>query len=1039
MLSIHLIAALTILLSVFCYRYLFLQTAAPDKDTVLLGDSRLSKHLLPILFTAALLVRLLFANSFHGFDVDISCFAAWADRIFKVGPMQFYSADIFTDYPPGYMYILYVIGAVCSLLRIPYLSGLHLLLLKLPAVLCDIGCGFLLYKTARPRTSHVSAVFLTLIYLFNPAVILNSSVWGQVDSVYTLALVLMCLYLTAGKMLPAYIAYGLGVLLKPQMLVFTPVLLAGILDHVFLKAFSPRKLLQNLFQGIGVLLGMLLLCLPFGLGKVFAQYVQTLGSYPYATVNAYNFWGFLGLNWVSQDNTFLFFSYRTWGVIIILLIVLFTFIISLRNREDSTKYPLLGAFIILTMFVFSVRMHERYMYSGLILLLFAFLYKPIKPLYLCYGVFSILHFYNTAHVMFFYNPQNYDPKAPVILLVSAGMVLCTLYLYSVIVRFYRRKKGLENSRKSSGSHGSTLILPSEGKISFHKADWLLVSAITILYSCFALYDLGETCAPQTSYELRQEESIVLDFGENNSPSNLSYYIAPSHERRFMVESKALYEEAWSYLSEITLDDVFTWQSVSLENTSRYLRLTLLDTNASLLELTFTDAQGNILTPINDADYPTLFDESGCYPERSTFRNSMYFDEIYHARTAYEYLHGLYSYENTHPPLGKILISIGIALFGMTPFGWRIIGTLFGIAMVPVTYLFGKRFTKSTPAAALTCALFAFDFMHFTQTRIATIDVYVTFFVILMYYFMYEYSRLSFYDTPLSKTLLPLGASGICMGLGIACKWTGIYAGAGLAIIFFAILYRRMQEYRYALSHPKDSTLGISHSHIIKSFLPNVKKTIFFCVVFFCCIPVLIYLLSYLPFRDNTGSGLLTRTLANQSLMFSYHSGLEATHAYSSSFYEWPIMVRPIWYFSGIVSDTVREGISAFGNPLVWWAGIPAFLYMLYLAITKKDRYAAFLTIGYLAQYLPWFFVTRITFIYHYFPSVFFVVMMIVYSFMHWEKQPSSRSFAILAVFYGLAAFALFVLFYPVLSGQPVEAAFVDKWLRWFKSWVLVAA
>lgn len=1036
MLPIHFTAALTIFILWLCYRYL---TVHSFKTASL----RRANRLLPLLLGAALLLRLLLAYYHRGFETDISCFAAWADRIFEVGPAQFYSPEVFTDYPPGFMYVLYVIGAVCSLFQIPYLSGLHLLLLKLPAICCDIACGYLLYRTARKKWADAPALLLALIYLFNPAILLNSAVWGQVDSVYTLLLVLMCLCLIEGKMLPAYIAYGLGVLLKPQMLTFTPVLLAGILDWVFLKDFSVKKLLRNLIQGLCVLLGMLLTCLPFGLDKVFAQYTQTLSSYPYAAVNAYNFWGFLGFNWISQDNTFLFFSCKTWGLIVILLIVLFTFVISLRCKGDNTKYPLLGAFIILTMFVFSVRMHERYLYPGLILLLFAFLYKPARSVFLCYGAFSVLHFYNTAHIMFFYDPQNYDRKAPILVLVSAGMVLCTLYFYSVIVRFYGKKnvtKQLLTAGTSNTGQGNLLIpvVPSEKKLSLRKSDWLLLSAITLLYSCFALYDLGCTSAPQTAYELNQGEIIVLDFGENTSPAALSYYIAPSQERRFFVESKAQYEEAWSFPEEIMLDNVFTWQTLSFNGSSRYMRLTLLDTAASLLELTFLDSQGNILTPLNSADYPTLFDEAGLCPERSSFRNSMYFDEIYHARTAYEYLHGLYSYENTHPPLGKILISIGIAIFGMTPFGWRIVGTLFGIAMVPIAYLFGKRLTKSTPAAALACTLFAFDFMHFTQTRIATLDVYITFFVILMYYFMYEYSCLSFYDTPLRKTLLPLGASGICMGLGIACKWTGMYAGAGLAVIFFATLYKRMQEYRYALSQPKGSTSGILHAHIIKSFIPNVKKTILFCMGFFVCIPAIIYLLSYLPFQDGTGNGLFTRTLANQSLMFGYHSGLEATHAFSSAFYEWPLMTRPIWYFSGIVSDTVREGISAFGNPLVWWVGIPAFLYVLYLAIAKKDRYAAFLTVGYLAQYLPWFFVTRITFIYHYFPSVFFVVMMIVHSIMQWKKRLSPRSFVLCLSLYGLAAFLLFVLFYPVLSGQPVEAAFVDKWLRWFKGWVLVA-
>ena len=57
-------------------------------------------------------------------------------------------------------------------------------------------------------------------------------------------------------------------------------------------------------------------------------------------------------------------------------------------------------------------------------------------------------------------------------------------------------------------------------------------------------------------------------------------------------------------------------------------------------------------------------------------------------------------------------------------------------------------------------------MHFTQTRIATIDVYITFFVIAMYYFMYSYCTMSFYDTPLYKTFVPLGLCGICMGFGI---------------------------------------------------------------------------------------------------------------------------------------------------------------------------------------------------------------------------------------------------------------------------------
>ena len=192
---------------------------------------------------------------------------------------------------------------------------------------------------------------------------------------------------------------------------------------------------------------------------------------------------------------------------------------------------------------------------------------------------------------------------------------------------------------------------------------------------------------------------------------------------------------------------------------------------------------------------------------------------------------------SHPPLGKILISVGIAIFGMNPFGWRIMGTLFGIAMLPFLYLLGKKMTGNTPAAALACFLFAFDFMHFTQTRIATIDVYITFFVIAMYYFMYSYCSMSFYDTPPHKTFLPLGLCGVCMGLGIACKWTGVYAGCGLALLFFAHLLRRYREYLYAKAHPDKSTNGIDHKYIVKNFPDYTIKTIDFCLIFFVLIPV----------------------------------------------------------------------------------------------------------------------------------------------------------------------------------------------------------
>lgn len=1048
----HLSALFGITLSACCY-YGFSRKGTHKTEK---NSSAQYIHIfLFLLFFSALLLRLTAAARFQGFGSDLACFAAWSERMNTVGASGFYSTEVFTDYPPGYMYVLGFIGRLRQAWDIPYYSALHLTLLKLPAIICDLICGWLLYREAAKRYAQSNALFLCGAYLFSPVILLNSAVWGQVDSVFTLALVLMCLALVKERPAFAYLSFCAGILLKPQMLMFSPVLLAGILDQVFLKEFSLRKLGKNLLWAMLSLALLLCLCLPFGMGNVWKQYFSTVESYPYAAVNACNLWGMLGLNWVGQDNTFLGIPYRFYGYCFILLIVAYVLAISLRHRGNREKYPFLAAVLILMLFVFSVRMHERYLYPGLILLIFGFIYRPVKAVWISYGCFSVLHFYNTAYVLFFYNPSCYDAKAPLLLIVSLGMVLSVSALLLFAVPQYFINSPYGSPKTESGSlHASRINMltlshapvPSRKPAPLGKADWLCITLITLVYGCFALYDLGDTAAPESRYDMVYGETVTADFGSlepEGKVYSIAYYMAPEHNRNFTIETKGHSEEEWKDTQSALFSNVFTWQEIALDTPGTCVRLRLTDNSASLLELVFLDQDGNVLLPSNASQYPGLFDEQSLYPVRGSFRNSMYFDEIYHGRTAYEFLNGLVTYETTHPPLGKIFIAAGVALFGMNPFGWRIAGTVLGIAMVPFMYLFGKRLTKNTSGAFLTCVLFTFDFMHFTQTRIATIDVFITFFVLLMYFFMYCYCQTSFYDTPLPKTFLPLGACGICMGLGIACKWTGIYAGLGLAVLFFSSLFCRYREYCYAKTAPDAESGGIKHSHILQAFFPHTVKTLVFCVLFFVGIPALIYLLSYLPFVNYNGDGLFVRMLHNQTDMFRYHSTLDATHPYSSPWYEWPLIKRPVWYYSSIVSGAygqggLREGISAFGNPLVWWLGIPAFFYMLYLWAKKKDRAAAFLVIGYLAQYLPWFFVTRITFIYHYFPGTVFVALIISYSVLQLKKILPAKNFLLLTVLYGAAVFGLFLLFYPVLSGQAVEASFVAHWLRWFDGWVLTA-
>lgn len=968
------------------------------------------------------LIRCLFALFHTGFISDTACFAAWASRVYEGGFSAFYSPDVFTDYPPGYMYILYGIGALSALLKLEYLSPLHLLLLRLPAIVCDLAACHIIYRMASKRFNELHSMIIAGLYLLNPAVIMNSSIWGQVDSVFMLAVLFMVLLLMEEKNIPAYYVFAVGILLKPQTLIFAPLLLFGIYENVFAKDFSMPKFWKNLLWGLGAIALMVLLCVPFGLSKVWSQYTDTLGSYPYISVNAYNFWALLGKNWASQDTAFLFFTYKELGTIVIVALTIASALIFLKRMKSADRYFVSGSFIALTMFLFSVRMHERYLYPVMLMLLMAFVMTGSKHMLYSYVVLTACHFLNVWHVLNFYDPANYGSIVGAISMLSLVMVLGAAFyyfsLYKVMVGKGEQLLSLPLPKVTTATGNKGILhKPAERsreKIPFTKVDGFIIAFLMIFYGFFAFYNLGITEAPVTEEPVAKGSTIRLDLGSKDA-TTLCWYLLNEQDITF---SLSLTEDAGMSAmqqSDVVFKSVFKWDKAALDAPASLIELTNLTEDAVIGEIVLLDSAGNVITPVNAGDYPALFDENDLLPDTFDYMSGTYFDEIYYTRTAYEMMHGLQTYENTHPPLGKDLMALCASIFGTTPFGFRFAGALFGVLMLPFMYLFGRNITQDRRIGAFIAFIFAFDFMHFTQTRLTTIDVFVVFFIIIMYYFMDQYLSLSFADTKLSKMWLPLGACGIAFGFGIASKWTGAYAGAGLAVIFFARLWRD------------------------RRYLEPIKKTIGFCMLFFVAIPFVIYLMSYIPFVDHWHPSLFDRMINNQITMFTYHSDLVATHPYSSMWYEWPTMVRPIWYFSNSIDGTMRQGISAFGNPLVWWAGIPALLYMVYLWAKKKDRTAGFLVLSYLAQFLPWTLVSRCTFIYHYFPCVPFLALMLGYSFKQLKTRMNTKIFSTSLILYALAVFGLFLLFYPVLSGSPVSKDFVAEYLRWFDSWVLTAS
>lgn len=467
-----------------------------------------------------------------------------------------------------------------------------------------------------------------------------------------------------------------------------------------------------------------------------------------------------------------------------------------------------------------------------------------------------------------------------------------------------------------------------------RRDALIALIITAAYALVGFSNLGDTRAPQSFYRLTAESpTLTIDLGETRTLGGIFYYTGSFHDvyGNYKGYDLELSDDGSTFhpygILEQTHANTFHWVDRTFDEddlteygipAARYVRLTAHTFPMELGELCILDENGAPLDPTAFKTSPVdargkLFDEQSLKPEESTYKNSMYFDEIYHARTAREFLNGEKVYENTHPPLGKSIISLGIALFGMTPFGWRFMGVLFGVLMLPFCYVLIKNMFGKTWLAACGTLIFAFDFMHYVQTRIATIDTYGLFFTILMYFFMYRFLAAG-YDSPARTRLVPLALCGVSFGLGIASKWTCFYAAAGLVVLY--VIGAVCEGKRLAAEGRA------------REFAKKFAAVIGVSVIFFVVVGFGIYALSYIPFARGNGREFNFATIwANQTSMFDYHSKLVATHSYQSSWWQWLVDGRPILYFRKYRgSDTA--GFASFNSPLVAWAGLLAMIALI---------------------------------------------------------------------------------------------------------------
>ena len=571
-----------------------------------------------------------------------------------------------------------------------------------------------------------------------------------------------------------------------------------------------------------------------------------------------------------------------------------------------------------------------------------------------------------------------------------------------------------------------------------RKDLLPLLIILAVYAIVAFTNLGSTKDPQSFYTFEGDnDSVVIDLGEQKEISSIMYYsglypgdydlyYSSNGSNWVRLRDANAQPDANGDVNDAAMHqsyaDLFKWQYASIGDTcisTRFIRIVARTLPMELGELALYDEHGRLVN-VSGVD-SVLLDEQNTIPDSPSWFNSMYFDEIYHGRTAYENMKNIYPYEITHPPLGKIIISLGIRIFGMTPFGYRFMGAFFGVLMLLPLYILLKNMFGKTKVAMCGTLLFAFEFMHFTQTRIATIDTYGVFFTLLSFLFMWRWMTAP-YTAKLRTTWLDLFLCGLSFGLGCACKWTVLYAGVGLAALW---LLRAIMKYR---------AVGLGH------YGRELLGTIGLSVLFFIVIPVIIYCLSYIPYGLALGykmPGMLTDgnyyklIWDNQVYMLTYHNGVNQTHPYSSRWYQWLFDVRPILYYLQYNGET-KSAFGAFNSPLISWAGLAALISIVFAFWKRRKPQAVLIWAGYLCQFLPWVIITRTTFAYHYFGCILFLTIAISFVFDELIERRSKNDKLVYA-FTGLNT-ALFVLFYPVLSGVEASVQFCLNVLKWFPSW-----
>jgi dolichyl-phosphate-mannose-protein mannosyltransferase len=383
-----------------------------------------------------------------------------------------------------------------------------------------------------------------------------------------------------------------------------------------------------------------------------------------------------------------------------------------------------------------------------------------------------------------------------------------------------------------------------------------------------------------------------------------------------------------------------------------------------------------------------------------------FDEVYHAYTAGQYVAGNadayvwdtnapregVAYMWNHPPAAVLCIAASILVWGDDAFGWRFASVVFGAGGVVLAYLLALRLTRDVAVSLLAALLLLVDGLYFAQSRIGMLDAFGTFFALGALYSLY-----GFLTVEPERAFWPIARTGLWLGAAIATKWNAAYLATCCGLVILARAIRR-------------------------------PRLLLFVPVGLGLVPLAVYVAVYVPFFV-TGHDL-AQWIELQKQIFYYHTRLEATHPWSSKWWQWPLALRPVWYWMSADDGRIRHIFAAPNIPL-YWSFLPAVVWLAWRWRSFRTGLTVLL-IGFFGQWLPWALVPRIAFAYHFLPAVPFGTLAVAAAVVEGHRR--GGWVRRLAWAYVALVVATFVFYYPIMVGLPLtrEAA---SWRLWLPGWV----